>query len=86
MAASTAESQPVAKEATVQRTATTDPRAGSCAERPAPSGAAPSVTVAVVAATVQPLFPPRDADAEARRRWLASSPWPEVVFASAAAR
>lgn len=30
-----------------------------------------------------PLFPPRDADAETRRRWLASSPWPEVVFASA---
>jgi hypothetical protein len=33
-----------------------------------------------------PLFPPRDADAETRRRWLASSPWPEVVFASAGAR
>ena len=33
---------------------------------------------------VQPLFPPKDADAEARRRWLASSPWPEVVFAAAA--
>jgi len=32
-----------------------------------------------------PLFPPRDADAETRRRWLASSPWPEVVFASAGA-
>lgn len=30
-----------------------------------------------------PLFPPRDADAEARRRWLASAAWPEVVFASA---
>ena len=30
-----------------------------------------------------PLFPPRDADAEARRAWLVSSPWPEVVFASA---
>ncbi len=31
----------------------------------------------------QPLFPPKDADADARRRWLASSPWPEVVFAAA---
>lgn len=30
-----------------------------------------------------PLFPPRDADEETRRRWLATSPWPEVVFASA---
>lgn len=30
-----------------------------------------------------PLFPPRDADAETRRRWLATSPWPEVVFAAA---
>ena len=68
----------------MQRTATTDPRAGSCAERPAPSGAA--AAPAVAAARMLPLFPPRDADAEARRRWLASSPWPEVVFASAAAR
>ncbi|WP_299445534.1 hypothetical protein [uncultured Phycicoccus sp.] len=33
-----------------------------------------------------PLFPPRDADAAAYRRWLAESPWPEVVFASAGAR
>ncbi len=66
----------------MQSTATSDPRAASCAERPAPSRAA----AAVAAATVHPLFPPRDADAETRRRWLASSPWPEVVFASAAAR
>ena len=29
------------------------------------------------------LFPPKDADAEARRRWLASPPAPEVVFAAA---
>lgn len=29
------------------------------------------------------LCPPRGADADAYRRWLASSPWPEVVFASA---
>ena len=34
----------------------------------------------------QPLFPPADADAETYRAWLASSPWPEVVFASAGAR
>lgn len=32
------------------------------------------------------LFPPRDADAETRRRWVAASPWPEVVFACAGAR
>lgn len=32
------------------------------------------------------LFPPRDADAETRRRWVATSPWPEVVFACAGAR
>jgi hypothetical protein len=35
------------------------------------------------ATTADPLFPPRDADAETHRRWLAHSPWPEVVFASA---
>ncbi len=29
------------------------------------------------------LFPPRDADDDAYRRWLLSSPWPEVVFAVA---
>ena len=29
------------------------------------------------------LFPPRDADEQTYRRWLAESPWPEVVFASA---
>ncbi len=34
----------------------------------------------------QPLFPPRDADAATYRRWLAASPWPEVVFAAAGAR
>ncbi|MBM6399425.1 hypothetical protein [Phycicoccus sonneratiae] len=34
----------------------------------------------------QPLFPPADADAETFRRWLAASPWPEVVFASAGTR
>lgn len=34
----------------------------------------------------QSLFPPADADAETYRRWLAASPWPEVVFASAGRR
>ena len=29
------------------------------------------------------LFPPKDADEQTVRRWLAESPWPEVVFASA---
>ena len=28
------------------------------------------------------LFPPRDADGERHRAWLARSSWPEVVFAS----
>ncbi len=32
------------------------------------------------------LFPPRDADAETYRRWIAASPWPEVVFAAAVSR
>ena len=59
---------------------TTDPRAARCAE-PSAGSAAP----AAAAPGTQPLFPPRDADTEARRRWLASSPWPEVVFAAAGA-
>ena len=29
------------------------------------------------------IFPPRDADAHTRAAWLARSPWPEVVFATA---
>ena len=64
----------------MQTTATTDPRGALCADvlewcaRRLPP-----------AHSVQPLFPPKDADAEARRRWLASSPWPEVVFAAAGA-
>ncbi len=33
-----------------------------------------------------PLFPPRDADAETYRAWIAASPWPEVVFAAAGHR
>jgi hypothetical protein len=64
----------------VQTTATTDPRGALCAD--VPSGA---LAASPAAHSVQPLFPPKDADAEARRRWLASSPWPEVVFAAAGA-
>jgi hypothetical protein len=62
----------------VQTTATTDPRGALCAD--APSGA---LDASPAVPSGQPLFPPKDADAEARRRWLASSPWPEVVFAAA---
>jgi hypothetical protein len=62
----------------VQTTATTDPRGALCADAPTRTlGTSPTV------ASGQPLFPPKDADAEARRRWLAGSPWPEVVFAAA---
>ena len=65
-----------AKEAIVQTPVQPHPeRAASCADAsPTPAGAT---------ALRAPLFPPRDADAETRRRWLATSPWPEVVFASA---
>ena len=63
----------------MQTTTTTDPRGALCADASAPTGpTSPSPGG-------QPLFPPKDADAEARRRWLASSPWPEVVFAAAGA-
>ena len=62
---------------TVQTTTTTDSRVALCADASA-SGVDGNPTPGV-----QPLFPPKDADAEARRRWLASSPWPEVVFAAA---
>lgn len=58
-------------------TTTTDSRGALCAD------ASASSVDRVPAPGVQPLFPPKDADAEARRRWLASSPWPEVVFAGA---
>ena len=61
----------------MQTPTTTDSRGARCADATAvPVAASP-------APSVQPLFPPKDADAEARRRWLASSPWPEVVFAAA---
>ena len=62
----------------MQTTTTTDPRGALCADASPSAGASP-------VPGVQPLFPPKDADAEARRRWLASSPWPEVVFAAAGA-
>ena len=52
------------------------PRDASCADTSALAGAAAPPVWA-------PLFPPRDADEETRRRWIATSPWPEVVFASA---
>ena len=55
------------------------PRDAACADA---SAAGVSAAAAVPAAHTS-LFPPKDADAEARRRWLASSPWPEVVFAAA---
>lgn len=49
---------------------------GRCPAQPAPEHG--SLLVGLV--------PPRDADRETYRAWLASSPWPEVVFASAGAR
>ena len=53
----------------VTTTTTTDSLAALCAEPSAPPSGAVSPS-----ALAQPLFPPKDADAEARRRWLASSP------------
>ena len=61
----------------MQTTPTTDPSGALCA------GASGAAVAASPAPVVQPLFPPKDADVETRRRWLASSPWPEVVFAAA---
>ena len=64
--------------------ASTDSRGVLCAGAGAsPAGAAPATSPAPRSLPGQPLFPPKDADAEARRRWLATSPWPEVVFAAA---
>ena len=66
--------------------ATTDSRGALCAPTaasPAGAAAAPASAPAGRSLPGQPLFPPKDADAEARRRWLATSPWPEVVFAAA---
>lgn len=64
--------------------ATTHSSGALCASsEPSPAGAAPASAPAGRSLPSQPLFPPKDADAEARRRWLATSPWPEVVFAAA---
>ena len=80
---------PPEKEAIVQTSVQPlTPRDASCADTSRASGALDGGDVgpaAVVAPMRAQLFPPRDADAETRRRWLASSPWPEVVFASAGA-
>lgn len=52
-------------------------REASCADvAPTPTGSAHHAA----------LFPPRDADAETYRAWIAASPWPEVVFAAAGHR
>lgn len=65
------------KEAAVQTPVQPAPRRdAACAV------ASPAAEVTAASAPA-PLFPPRDADAETRRRWLATSPWPEVVFAAA---
>ncbi|WP_392541899.1 hypothetical protein [Oryzobacter telluris] len=54
---------------------------------PVPHRDASCADVAVpVPARTAALFPPRDADAETYRAWIASSPWPEVVFAAAGSR
>lgn len=50
------------------------PGAPSCADTP-PSAAEQESTPG--------LFPPKDADDATRAAWLATSPWPEVVFATA---
>lgn len=50
-------------------------RDASCAEAVAPARPAPAR-----------VFPPSDADAETYRRFIATSPWPEVVFAAAGHR
>lgn len=65
------------EEATVQTSVPpTTRRDASCADASSPDR---SVATA-------PLFPPRDADAETYRRFIAASPWPEVVFAAAGHR
>lgn len=33
--------------------------------------------------TFPAIFPPQGADAQTRRAWLATTPWPEVLFSSA---
>ena len=68
-----------AKEAIVQTSVHPNtPSDASCGDAAPPTSLRPDPMVSRA-----PLFPPRDADPETRRRWLASSPWPEIVFASA---
>ena len=75
-----------AKEATVQTSVQPHTqRDASCAATSRVPTAPSAPSEGVGSPTHAPLFPPRDADAETRRRWLATSPWPEVVFASAGA-
>ena len=49
-------------------------------------GSSPAPTEPPGAPPFAAIFPPRDADDDTYRRWIASSPWPEVVFAAAGAR
>ena len=51
-----------------------------------PSGAPMGPPPSPEPARHRAIFPPGDADADTYRRWIATSPWPEVVFASAGAR
>ena len=55
-------------------------------DRPTPNGDARCVEPAEPRPLLAGLVPPRDADRDAYRAWVAASPWPEVVFASAAPR
>lgn len=56
-------------------------------DRPTPPGDVRCVDLpAAPAPLMLGLTPPRDADSATYRAWLASSPWPEVVFAAAGAR
>ena len=66
-------SNPTAAKKVIVQASNRRPAAQKRPDRQAPAPAAFS----------RPIFPPKDADAETRRRWLARSPWPEVVFASA---
>ncbi len=65
------------------QTTTANPTPGSTCPDGSPTLGAPPTRGAAPVATI---FPPRDADDDTYRRWLATSPWPEVVFASAGAR
>jgi hypothetical protein len=47
---------------------------------PEPSSTATITPTQACATSPAPLFPPRDADADTYRAWLARAAWPEVVF------